>query len=85
MTKKTMTLDETEKVKGTELFTKKPVEETPFEIIHKDYKYFVSLGQYRLTEEFETENEAKEWINKITWNKILNLISLTVELLTKNK
>lgn len=54
------------------------VENTPFDIVEIDEKYFVALGKYRLTELLSTETEAKAYIDNKEWNLLLAVISSIV-------
>lgn len=64
------------KQKGTQLLEKFEIKETPFTIIKDNERetYFGVLGQYRMTEEHKTKEEAITEITKMTWNNILNVI-----------
>ncbi len=61
------------------------VKDTPFTIAKvieesKDVTYSVLLGNVRLNKElYQTEKECKDWIKKITWEKILQFIAITLD------
>ena len=68
-----------------ELITRTDVKDSPFEIITikgekgiKD-RCFGAMGQYRITEEAETEKEIKEELEKITWNRIIQVMMLIIK------
>ena len=63
------------------------VENTPFtvvsEVIEEETLHFVSLGMYRMTDYFESIEDAVKWANEITWDKITSVISLLFDILNK--
>jgi len=70
--------------KSEELFKRTEVKRTPFTIVEYEKKYYVSAGlSYRLSDEFETFEEAEQDAKSITWDRICQLISIITEL--KNK
>jgi len=83
MKNKEMTIVKNEQEETTELFTKTEVENTPFIIITMNGKSFGTFGQYRITEEYHTIEQVKTELEKITWNRIIQISSLIVEILTK--
>lgn len=75
---------------NTELNARKQIEGTPFTIIRQyidhdplsvdtRYKYFLVMGNYRLTEPTETENETLEKLVTEHWNIIANIVAITCE------
>lgn len=50
------------------------IENTPF-IIHKDENgdIYLVMGKYRLTEKLETVEEAMEWAQTPTWDKVITV------------
>lgn len=61
----------------------KKIEETPFTTAKVQDKYYVLLGMSRLSEGFETQEEAEEEGKKITWDKILQVIVIGFNKLNK--
>lgn len=63
------------------------IENTPFSIIETDNsKYFLAMGAYRLTEEYNTEDEALEYTVANFWNLAVTVISVITEMtLAKQK
>jgi hypothetical protein len=57
----------------------KEVEGTPFSIYGKEDECVILLGNYRLTDEL-TKKECNEWINNITWNKLIQVIMVVKNL-----
>lgn len=50
------------------------VDETPF-ALHKDNEetYYLTLGKYRLHDKPKSIEECFEWIDNITWKKLVDL------------
>lgn len=63
---------------NSELIKRTEVENTPFTVITIENESFVTLGKYRLTEKFETEKEAIESASKITWDNIMQVITIMI-------
>lgn len=59
-----------------ELITRTDVEDSPFVIIGKDNEYFGVMGKYRITEPEETKEEVLKKLQKITWNRIIQVIMI---------
>jgi hypothetical protein len=61
---------------GKELVKRKEINNTPFTVITTEKGSFGTMGKYRLTEVFETEKEAITNVQKMTWNRIVQVTSL---------
>lgn len=68
---------------SNELVKRIPIAETPFTIIQLDNKYFGTMGQYRLTEQYDDFESAKSALIKLSWNNILNVIIIAFDNLQK--
>ena len=55
------------------------VPNTPFQVINAEDKYFVCLGNYRISEMFNTIQEAIEDAQKIDWNRIITIITIAIK------
>lgn len=63
-----------------ELMKRKNIENTPFTIITiENNEHFITLGKYRLSEKYETFEEAEQNANTIDWNKIMQIIGIMIE------
>lgn len=64
-----------------ELVKHHEVQGTPFTIIElvDEKKIFGVLGNYRMTEPMKTVAEAQTELQKITWNRILQVIGIAIE------
>lgn len=65
-----------------ELIERHSVDGTPFVIVRTDEGYFVSMGQYRLTDFVDLE-QCESFILTHDWNFLLSIISVLVEQITK--
>ena len=62
--------------KGTELLTRKEIDNTPFTVVGTENGYFAVMGQYRLTDVFNDEDDCIKEVSKITWNRLVQVIML---------
>lgn len=72
-------IDTKKNKKNTELIKRTNIENTPFTIIEVNKKYFGTMGMNRITEEHDTFEEAKKETTEITWNRIIQTISIIIE------
>lgn len=63
---------------GEELIEKTEVPGTPFTIIGINDEYFGVMGKYRLTEKSETKALVEAELKQITWNRIVQVVSLLI-------
>ena len=57
--------------------TRHDVEDSPFVVIGNDENGWVgTMGKYRISEEFKTMEECKKDLEKITWNRIVQVLVL---------
>jgi thioredoxin-related protein len=59
-----------------ELIKKYEVKNTPFTIIKQDNKVYGVMGQYRLTEDLKSVKKAKEEMKKITWDRLMQVVTI---------
>lgn len=63
-----------------QLILKREIKGTPFTLTgNEDQGYFLTLGNYRLTEAKETPEEATEEIESNTWNIISRLVAAYID------
>jgi len=55
------------------------IEGTPFTIVKENSEYFGIIGNHRITESYSDEETLKEEIQKITWDRILQVIWAVTE------
>ena len=66
-----------------ELIKRLSIKDSPFEVITKDGESFGVMGNYRLTEPGKDAETIKEELEKITWNRIIQVVMILDEI--KNK
>ena len=73
------------KPKNEELITRKKVKDSPFEVIGlvEKKEYFAVLGEYRITEVYDTERKAIDQVKKINWNRVIQVVMILIEKLNK--
>ncbi len=74
-----MNIIEDKSVENTELVERIEVENTPFTIVKIDGEYFGTMGEYRLTEKFNTLEECEEAVSKFSWNRVIQVMMLLVD------
>lgn len=52
---------------------------TPFTLVHKDEKYFIAMGDYRLTEPDKTREAALDRLEDEQWMIITLVITICIE------
>ena len=79
-----MNVEEVDK-QGLSLVSRKEVKETPFEIISLNDKneHFAVLGEYRLTEKYGDPRMAEKEVEKITWNRLIQVIMVINDKMNK--
>ena len=78
----TMEVKGATEVKGnTELIKRKEVKNTPFTIISKTdtNEHFAVMGDYRITEVYDSQNKVEKEVKKITWNRIVQVMMILNE------
>lgn len=75
------------KIEGKELFIRTKIKNSPIVIVNDTEKeiYFGTMGEYKISENYKTLEEAKENSNTITWDKLTLLIHLLMESYTEIK
>lgn len=52
---------------------------TPFKMVYQEGKYFLAIGNYRLTQPTDTDIEQYDKLESEKWDIILNLIIVVAE------
>jgi hypothetical protein len=68
-----------------EIIKKTEVKDSPFNIIEVDGEFFGSMGQYRVTETYDSHQKCKKELEKITWNRLIQVIMILGELKEKRE
>lgn len=61
--------------RNSELVSRETIPGTPFTIVGTDQGYFLAMGQFRLTEYFETRDIVIDEIDAEAWNLVLQMIT----------
>ena len=66
---------EAEEVSGNkEMIERESIKDTPFEIISMDGYHFGVMGSYRLTEKENSKKTIKKDLERITWNRLIQVV-----------
>jgi hypothetical protein len=68
---------------NNQTITRKEIKDSPFHVITIDGESFGVMGDYRLTEKSADESEVIKELEKITWNRIVQVVMLLEEVRTK--
>ncbi len=55
------------------------VEDTPFTIYKSEDLWYVLLGKYRLSREFNTKEEAEIDANRTDWERTMQVVGIMIE------
>lgn len=66
---------------NTLIIEREEIEKTPFLLVTHEGGSFVALGNYRLSENYESKEEALAYINNITWENLFNVMVSLVQYL----
>lgn len=76
---------DSETEKTTELIKKVPMDNTPFTIITIDGKSFGTFGRYKITEDYENDKQVKAELEKMTWNRVIQIMTLVHTILIESE
>lgn len=63
-----------------ELIVREKIPNSPFTVVgNETVGYFITMGEYRLTEHFETTEQASKQLEIDRWNIIARLIAATLD------
>jgi hypothetical protein len=68
-----------------EMIERDEIKDSPFTVITMEGQSFGVMGDYRLTEKSDTKEEVIEKLEKITWNRIIQVMMILKEVDEKNK
>lgn len=82
-----MNVNETDnKNYSSELIKREQIGETPFTAIKTEQGgWFVTIGKYRVSEEYKTKAEVVKLVEKKDWGLIMNVITVVTETLAELK
>lgn len=67
------------KDKGEQIYRAKRLENSPFNIVNKEDKFYLTLGNYLLSPAMQTEEGIREYLEGHKWEIISSLILLVHE------
>ena len=68
-----------------ELIERYTIKDSPFEVITKNGESWGAMGQYRLTEVGNDRKKVKKELEKITWNRIIQVTMILNEINKKQQ
>ena len=80
-----MSVKEPKENSNSELIKRDGITDSPFEVITQNGVSFGTMGQYRLTEPTTDKRKLKRELEKITWNRIIQVIMILDEMKDKLK
>ena len=69
---------------GTELRKVHNIPNSPFTTIEENGKYFIALGMYKLTDDFDNQQSAEQKVSPKNWEFLMSVMSAIV-LITNNQ
>lgn len=70
---------ETDKQTSGEIVKYEKLESTPFTIVSIEKEHFGAMGMHRITDIYETKEEVKADLEKMTWDRVVQVIWAVVE------
>ena len=81
-----MNVEKANKQDSSELIKREQLKDTPFTMISiEDDKWFGTMGEYRMTEEYNSRGELEDALRCITWNRLIQVIMVLDEIKSKDK
>ena len=80
-----MSVKEPKENSNSELIQRDGITDSPFEVITQNGVSFGTMGQYRLTEPTTDKRKLKKELEKITWNRIIQVVMILDEMKDKLK
>ncbi len=77
--------EEDNKVSSEGSIDRESIEDTPFTLVTLDGYSFGAMGDYRLTEKSNDKEAVRKELNKITWNRIVQIVMILDEVKEKLK
>ena len=71
--------------KNKEIIEKFNIKNSPFTVITVNNEHFGVMGEYRMTESYKTRGECVEELEKMTWNRIIQVMFVLAEIREKDK
>jgi len=71
--------DDNHNKKSDSLIERKQIEGTPFTMIKQENRYFLVMGDHRLTEPNPSEEETLNLLEKEYWRLLITIIAIVIE------
>lgn len=65
--------------KNEPLWTATKVPNTPFTMVEHEDKFFVTMGKYKLSDDYENLEEAMRLVDEFNWDFILRVLMVVAE------
>jgi len=75
--------DKDESNSNTELIERYRVPNTPFDMITINSETFGTFGKFRITEIYQSKEECLKILEKVDWNRLVQIMTLVFELMNK--
>lgn len=73
------TTDSNNSPSTSQIIKREPIPNTGFELISTEQGHFIALGQFRLTQQYQTRETALETVEKHDWELIIGLIGACIQ------
>ena len=81
--KKTVKHDFTKNEENEKMIERTELENSPFIVVTTEEGSFGTLGKYRLTEVYKDKQKCIDEMHDITWNRIIQVVSLVNQILNE--
>jgi len=78
-------IQEKDETQNEEMIKRTEIPNSPFMVITTKEGSFGALGNYKLTENYSTEKEAINATQAMTWNRLIQVMSLVHTILNEHK
>lgn len=68
-----------------EIIQRTEIKNSPFEVITRDGEHWGVMGNYRLTEVVSSKKQLINELEKVTWNRIIQVVMILSEITEKRK
>lgn len=72
-----------------EVLKRQEIKDTPFTLVTLNNEgkteHFAAYGKYRITEHYDKADTCINEVKKVTWNRLVQVMALTLDFLNSNK
>lgn len=65
--------------KSNSLIEREEIPNTPFKLIHLQDKWFITLGDHRLSELYDTKEQTLEYFKTHMWELIIHIVIIIID------